>query len=184
MPISDKFIEKIENPFETETIKIKDIIEETNTAYGGWDLPLVVEFLRKNKTTIRENSTSTWNPKKPKFYVKSGEKGDYVTFSGEHAIYALKLILKLESFSELNEVIGKTLEAVVVATDKPFIDWTKTLRVNGVVIPTLEELGFEKKDNTNIVEQTFGIANETQKAVKNSQKVSADESINDDELPF
>ena len=125
---------------------INEINESEEKEYGDRkftiNYPYKIEFAdAKEKTISEERTQGTMKAKNwdKKFYEN---KAGFTSFTSDHALLALceikKAITKkdLPAELDLNTFIGFEFDGIVVDyKDGDFIDWTKTLMVNGVEVP-------------------------------------------------
>lgn len=138
----------------TEKVKVSDINACTEVSeYGDFKIEYPYEitisdsegevlFKEKTQGTLRAKD---WNKK---FYIKESASGNqYIAYSRFMSLLAIVTIMTqkkgdLPEKLDLNKLIDFEFEASIVEPENsdPFIDWVGTFSLNGIEIPTIEDL--------------------------------------------
>lgn len=138
----------------TEKVKVSDINACTEVSeYGDFKIEYPYEitisdsegevlFKEKTQGTLRAKD---WNKK---FYIKESASGNqYIAYSRFMSLLAIVTIMAqkkgdLPEKLDLNKLIDFEFEASIVEPENsdPFIDWVGTFELNGVAVPTVEDL--------------------------------------------
>lgn len=140
---------------EAEVLTVSDINSCSEVDdFGSFKIEYPYEITisdSKKKIIVKEKTQKAFKAKDwtKKFYTKEGGNGNmYVAYSRYQTLLALSTIKAkmvdspLPPKINLNDFVGFEFQGVVVRPEDgdPFIDWVGTFEVNGIEVPTVDEI--------------------------------------------
>lgn len=153
VPKEHATIDKGKGGGEVRKIKIEDInYSDKKEERGGYTFEYPYQFeltcdkqIVDTRPSQAATSAKNWNKK---FYVREKDGNKNVAFTMDQTLLAVLAVLaksqdyKVEYPFDVNDLIGKEFDAVVVLTDEwKFVDWVATFEHHGISVPSLADLG-------------------------------------------